>query len=549
VLIVPPFGWEDVASYRARRMWAERLAAAGSPALRLDLPGTGDSAGGPRDPGRVAAWIDATAAAAAWLRAQAPDRRLVAVGLGLGGALAWAAAAAGAAVDDLVLWGVPARGRTLVRELRAFAALKNDEWGDSAPPPDAPALDGFDVAGYVMATETADALSALDLTALPLANAGARRVLLLGRDGVPADGRLRAHAEDAGVALEVDDGPGWGAMTSGPQEFEPPAAVFDRVDAWLAAAAPGPLAPAPAPPRADEELVLPGLVEQPWLAERDFGRQFGVLARPAEAPAPGLGVVLLNAGAVRHTGPNRMWVEVARRWAAQGVPVLRLDIEGLGDSDGTRDYRDSARLYDPAVATRAVLAVEELAAAGVAGRWLLAGVCAGASWAFHAAADGGAPVAAAVMVNPFAFYWEDELVVERDLSATRRLRGAQGWKRLLSGEVSGERMVRTAAHMLRTPVELRARRRRAAARVGRERRDLERLAERGVHLTLLIGRDEPISERFARSGLLASLERDPNVTLRALPSRDHTFRAPWQQAHVHAELDAAIASALDRAGP
>ena len=34
-------------SYRSRREWAERLALAGYPTLRFDLPGSGDSAGAP----------------------------------------------------------------------------------------------------------------------------------------------------------------------------------------------------------------------------------------------------------------------------------------------------------------------------------------------------------------------------------------------------------------------------------------------------------------------------------------------------------------------
>ena len=40
VLLCPPFGREDAASYRSRREWADSLAAAGMPALRFDFPGT-----------------------------------------------------------------------------------------------------------------------------------------------------------------------------------------------------------------------------------------------------------------------------------------------------------------------------------------------------------------------------------------------------------------------------------------------------------------------------------------------------------------------------
>jgi hypothetical protein len=67
VLLCPPWGWNDVTSYRARRAWAEHLADGGHPTLRFDFPGTGDRPACPR-PGRLAAWTEATAAAAAWLR-------------------------------------------------------------------------------------------------------------------------------------------------------------------------------------------------------------------------------------------------------------------------------------------------------------------------------------------------------------------------------------------------------------------------------------------------------------------------------------------------
>jgi pimeloyl-ACP methyl ester carboxylesterase len=291
------------------------------------------------------------------------------------------------------------------------------------------------------------------------------------------------------------------------------------------------------------------VVERPWTAQRGFGRQFGILAHPdGRNDRPALGLLLLNAGAVRHTGPNRMWVEVARRWAARGVPVLRLDIEGLGDSDGDgRPYVDSARLYEPGLAVQAEQAVADLVAAGVADRWLVVGLCAGASWAFHAARADKARIAAAVLMNPFAFDWEDELARERDVGRTRELLRSDGWRRLLSGDVSGERIRGVAAHALRTPLERGQRRRRMNTRVRREQADLDKLRDSATQLTLLIGRDEPILDRFEREGILDQLDRWPNVVLRRLPTRDHTFRAPWLQAYVHAELDAAVAAELHRA--
>src|SRR4051812_10969441 len=177
VLLLPPFGWDEVCSYRGRRLWAEHLASRGHSTLRMDLPGAGDSAGSPGDPGRMASWRDTVAGAAAWLRGRPECSRVAAIGLGVGGVAAYLAAARGAPIEDLVLWGVPARGKTLLRELRAFASLKAAEYPDPeavAPPP---LPDGYlEVAGYLITDETAEALQATDLTALV---PHAERVLLL----------------------------------------------------------------------------------------------------------------------------------------------------------------------------------------------------------------------------------------------------------------------------------------------------------------------------------------------------------------------------------
>jgi len=180
VLLCPPFGWEDMCSYRARREWAEHLARAGYTTLRIDLPGSGDSAGVPTDPGRLEAWMRAVNGAARWLRGAIDDAapedgdrspsvgRVTAIGLGLGGIVAGRAALQGAPIDELVLWAVPARGRKLVRELRTFSAFEvANVPDDGAPTPCAkPVKEGDDgtlvANGYLLSAETVDALERLD---------------------------------------------------------------------------------------------------------------------------------------------------------------------------------------------------------------------------------------------------------------------------------------------------------------------------------------------------------------------------------------------------
>src|SRR6185436_6886506 len=64
---------------------------------------------------------------------------------------------------------------------------------------------------------------------------------------------------------------------------------------------------------------------------------------PATPAAPAF--IILNAGVLHRVGPHRLHVILARRIAASGLPSLRLDLGGIGDSIASSDatsFRDSA---------------------------------------------------------------------------------------------------------------------------------------------------------------------------------------------------------------
>ena len=557
VLIAPPWGWEAIASHRSLRAWAQHLAGAGHMALRFDFPASGDSGGAPSDASRVEAWVAAITAAADWLRAESGCDRIATLGLGLGGLVAGKAIADGARIDELVLWAAPARGRTFVREQRAFSKLQASRLTLSAEG-EAPGLpDGWlEAGGFVLAAETIVALQQIDLRSLP--TGGLRRALLLPREGASVDARLRLHLEEAGVAVTTGPGQGWEAMVFHPELPQAPDEVFARVSSWLAQPPALPLAAAPParPPAGAGEIVLKidgaRVRESSLTMQRPAGRLFGVLAEPVDAARAGLCAVFLNAGAVRRTGPNRIWVEAARRWAARGVPALRIDLEGIGDADGDANrYRDVTQFYVPELVDQVTAILDMLQARGLGDRFLLTGLCSGGYWAFQAAVREHR-VSAALLVNSGALVWNDDLLSRRDGRRVERLRQLESWRKILRGEVTVARMRAIA----RAYAQDLMRRRLLVGRTASDSpvetnidRGLDRLRDTGTRLVLAFSGEEALHAELAQDGVLARLARWPNVELESLPGRDHTLRPIIAQRALHEFLDRRLSRELARSGP
>lgn len=527
VLMCPPFGWEEMCCSRSMRAAAALIARAGHSVARLTLPGTADGAGGPRDGDLVHQWVDAVGTAAAWLRERTAASRCVVFGIGLGGMLAYLAAREHRAIDDLALWAVPDRGRTLLREGKSLsqviaADFPEDRGRDTAAEGD------LELIGYLMSAETQAALSALQLSSLALPDCHRRRVLMLSRGASPVDQRLLGSLERQGAQVTVVRTSDYYALMVKPEQSQTPKATAAHVLDWLAQAPPvAESTPAPRRRRtpqvreARELEVAGGVVESPIGCPGSHGEVFGILSRDSSAGPATLALLLLSSGALPHTGPNRAWVEVARRWAARGIPTVRLDLPGIGEAGGNdpelvtdESTYESWRVDD----VRSVL--NQLQAAGISDRFVLGGLCSGANTSLQGAlAD--PRVSGALLINLFLVTWSGELISER----SRRTAIAGG---LSNGPV------RSLASI--------AERQQAADAIAA----FDQLHERDTEVLLLFGDQEALYEEFARQGLLDQLHRWPNLRLERIPSRDQMFRAQWLQRHVHERVDEALGRTLAR---
>jgi pimeloyl-ACP methyl ester carboxylesterase len=540
LLIVPPFGWEDVCSYRPLRCLAGVLADRGIPVLRYDLPGTGDSSGSivdsGLDSGLIDAWIRSIGDAAAQLRAIANVDDVAVLGIRLGGTLAAVAASRGE-IQDLILWGSYSAGRSEMRELRAYAEMERWEYSnDHAPSQPIP---GFEVGGFLITPETQRDIEALDLANFPAL--GPRRVLILSRDNLAADAKLVRAFESAGCDVRRETGSGFARMMAVPNEALPPestalviADFLTNQTAMTGAA------------RSLADLRTPlgkgGLTnESTRESVYSIGdSMFGILSEPflsqTRGPESESCLLLLNAGGVRHIGPNRMWVDVARRFGAKGLASLRFDLPGIGESDG-EPCLDNPALYQESLVERVETAMDSLRRTHGFRRFTAIGLCAGAFWAFHAAIR-NSQIRSVILLNPRLFFWDPEVDRRRMMR-----RGAKGlvnpsdWWRFLSGGVQTADLKRAARTVLSKSKDS------MAGAFSRPQIPPKKMAEawnRIVHnttrVTLVFTEGEPLLREMEEERQMPPFTNH-RIQLVRIPSSGHTFRPLWAQKIVNDLID------------
>ena len=455
IVLCPALGYEYMSSYRAWRMLAERLASIGFDTLRLDYDGTGNSAGDPDDPDRVGAWLRSIARAIAETRRLSGSSPIALIGLRAGALLALQAAAAAGGVECLVLWSPFASGRAYVRELKAIARLSGQDEPHGHEDESA-----INAEGHLVTAETAESLARWtvgDITVRP-----ARDVLLVDRDDRPAEPLVVARLKALGSAVTSIRTRGTAEMLLPPHLAQVPEDALNEIASWFHPwhASSAPSAALPALP--DEVDPAPAIRDAYSERAVRFGpdrRLFGVLACPADASSMAPAIVLLNTGGSHHVGPHRLYVSLAREWAADGHLVLRFDLGGLGDSAPPYPDRSSESVaYPEHMLDDAREAIALVRKEAPNRRVIVAGLCSG-GWLAYQAASHGLAVDAIVSINPPLYLRDGNqrwLRKERTLERYQQsMRDPSRWAKALRGDVSYATFTRTAASVLARHVAIR----------------------------------------------------------------------------------------------
>lgn len=224
------------------------------------------------------------------------------------------------------------------------------------------------------------------------------------------------------------------------------------------------------------------------------------------------GVLMVNGGVQTRVGPHRIFVDLARGWAADGHPVLRFDRRGIGDSGG-RDPGFLGSMPDVEAAVAALLC-----GAGV-DRYIGFGLCDGAT-ALALACAGDPRCAGLILLNPWIVEATDD---PARLTAAqhyqRRLRDPRTLRRLLRGEVRIGRAMRSLGRLALDKVR---RRRTVRPLSGQLAEALIRFS--GPRLILLSEHDTTaaVFEAALHTPEWAPLLQSGNVTLQRLAGADHT---------------------------
>jgi alpha-beta hydrolase superfamily lysophospholipase len=337
VVICPPLGREYLRCHYALRLLAEGLASRGLCAFRFDYDGTGDSAGEGRDPCRVAAWTESATAAIELVR-QSGVPTVGVVGMRLGATLAAVAALRLGDLDALVLWDPVVSGRAYLTEQRALSALSS-----GATPTRS---DGsVETPGVAFDAATASDLRSLVLPCPPAPLA--RKVLVLRRT-TPVPGQLVDGLHLPGAQVDVVPGQAELLDVASPWQILPHQTI-ERVANWLSEVPAGPPSDVRVPDPAGAAVVSAGakgllVTETPM-----FVGPVGLFGIMTESPACTAGptALFISVANQHRVGPNRLWVDLARRWAGAGVRSFRLDLSGVGDSPLRRAEQPSFVAWAP----------------------------------------------------------------------------------------------------------------------------------------------------------------------------------------------------------
>jgi len=545
VLMISPWGIEELCARKAYRCLAERLSGRGYPVLRFDLPGTADA----RAYSASETWL---ASANEVLKRFADGNGLASVTVlaqGAGALIAARLAAEHPLVKGCILLAPVSSGRHHLRELLAWSNLMKESYRDET----VKAADGaLRAAGFVLSAEMQEELKSLS-TGRELA-AATCPVLLLQRPNHPGDAKLAEEISQSALDLTCFDFDEYSGYVGDPTLSQRPGRALDAVERWLEEKFPPGMGPASQGGEAASAVAasLPlgeseTAITEEMLRFGDDRTCFGVLTAPS-IPRSGTGFIFLNSGYDHHIGWGRCHVEFARSLAREGHVSLRIDASGIGEA-GLHAGQDAQILYSDSQIADVTAAVDVLERRGI-GRIILVGRCSGAYLAFLATVA-EPRVSAVVLVNTRRFAWDPRQVVDTEIrkpvqpleNYQRKLRDRNAIRRALSStqnfRQAATKLDRGIYRPLKRAAERRVGRLSVSGRLIRLVHERMRtITGRGGRVLVVFGEDdmgrEELEFYFGPAG--QNLDRFPGARVEFMTNTDHNVTSEASRRTVLSKL-------------
>jgi alpha-beta hydrolase superfamily lysophospholipase len=463
LLICNPLGDEAVRAHRTIQHLAANASAAGIPAFRFDYDGTGDSAGHDLEPDRLARWLNSIQLAADTLRGLSGVTTLCFAGIRLGAALAALAAGERSDVAGLIALAPVVSGKAYVRELRLLRRAMDSKRNIRSSESDKT----LETAGFLLSEATQAAMTQIDLLSVPTAPAA--RVFILDRAEMPSGEKWAQKLRTLDTDVQHTPVKGYAEMMLDNHESIVPEDMLCAATDWLRQVPPNVKIQRPGdavvasnsavipPPEisdamTDDPAAL--AIEEHAVRFGESARLFGIVTIPetrrVRETTP-KAVLLLNAGAVPHIGPSRMYVAIARHLAQRGYVVLRMDIASIGDSPPYPGQTE-IDVYSPYALKDVASAIDYLRRNWHVGAITSTGICSGAYHSFKAAVA-RYPLAQVILINPLTYFWHPgmslrypEYRVAQDIQRYRSVAlTLSAWRKLMAGRVNMANLARVLA--------------------------------------------------------------------------------------------------------
>jgi len=535
------WGYDEMCSRKFLRSLADDFAAAGSPSLRFDYPGTvnmRDVDDGPD----LNCWVSAAEQAAERLKQISNAKQIVFLGFGIGTAVAFLAGTRRSDTAGLILAVPTPNGRRYMRELQLQAKVSDETLGIDLSGPHRET--GF--TGFFMQERLQESLKGFKLSP---ENAGAKLpTLVLCRDENVSERAFTEELANAGWQVETGPFKDYLKLIGPPINSFLPDAVMDQIMGFshnhFAEADAKTVPPLPA----DNLAIATGTYREEPVRFGQNQRFFGVLCQPL-GERRGPVIVFLNTAYCHHAGWGRIYVRAARYLAERGIASFRFDMANIGESPPTGS-RSEQILYTNMQIEDAGEALSFLISRNLGPR-VVVGRCSGAYVAFCTAAA-NRDADGVMMINQLRMVWdtEDDVYEAVNFGARpleeyrRRAASLTSFKRLLRGEIDVQR---AAGHIVNHLADRLVRRAApylgSLTKLGRFRKiclnRFAAMASRRIPVEILNCETDGSLDELTRyfGSDLSGLDNYPNVRRTVIHNADHNLTPEPAQVFLQKHLE------------